>query len=109
MLAGLVLLTVVSAVYAGVRRRSRDVAVLRSLGANSGWLVRAGHWQAIAATVVPLALGVPLGVVAGRLAFRAYAENLGTLDDAAMPIVLIVLGVVVLVVIAAVERDPRRS
>ncbi len=79
------------------------------MGADGRWLVRAGHWQAIAATLVPVAIGVPLGIVAGRLVFRVYADNLGTLNDAAMPLAVIVLGVIALVAIAAVERHARRS
>ena len=85
-LALLALVVIGSAVYTAVRRRRHDVAVLRSMGADDRWLVRAGHWQAITATLVPVAIGIPLGVVAGRLVFRAYAENLGTLDDATWPL-----------------------
>ena len=98
-------LVIGSAVYTAVRRRRHDVAVLRSMGADGRWLVRAGHWQAIAATLVPVAIGVPLGIVAGRLVFRVYADNLGTLNDAAMPLIVIALGVIALVAIAAIDRD----
>ena len=114
LLALLALLVIGSTVYTAIRKRRHDVAVLRSMGADGQWLIRAGRWQAIAATLAPVAIGVPLGIVAGRLAFRAYADNLGTLNDAAMPLMLIVLGVVALCVIATVcatlaGRDARRT
>jgi hypothetical protein len=113
LLAVLAVLVVVSAASTAVRRRRHDVAVLRSMGADGRWLVRASGWQAIVTTLVPVAIGVPLGIVAGRLAFRTYADNLGTLNDASWPLAIIVLGVVALVVVAALSttvagRDARR-
>ena len=93
-LAVLAVIAIGSAVFTAVRRRRHDVTVLRSMGADDRWLVHAGHWQAIAATLVPVAIGVPLGIVAGRLVFRLYADNLGTLNDATWPFAAFVLGAV---------------
>jgi ABC-type antimicrobial peptide transport system permease subunit len=85
LLAVLVALLVTNIVYTGVRRRDTPVAVLRALGADRPWILRATLWQALAATIVPAAIGIPLGLVAGRQAFRLLAENLGTVSNAATP------------------------
>ena len=114
LLAILAFLVVLSAVYTGVRRRRHDVAVLRSMGADRRWLVRAAQWQAVVATLVPVAIGVPLGVLAGRLVFRAYADNLGTVNDAVLPAAAIVVGLGILIAVAAIAataagREARRT
>lgn len=61
MVALLAVLTVVHVMLTSVRNRRRDVAVLRALGADGPWVSRAVHWQATTFSLVPLAIGVPLG------------------------------------------------
>ncbi|HVE45617.1 MAG TPA: FtsX-like permease family protein [Acidimicrobiales bacterium] len=117
-LAGLVgalaVLTVVHVMVTSVRHRRRDVAVLRSLGADSRWISRVVHWQATTFSLVPLALGVPIGLVAGRLLFRTFADAVGTVPDASFPYALlavVTLGMVVLAnaVTVVPARRARRS
>ena len=65
LLAGVVgalaVLTVVHVMATSVHHRRRDVALLRSLGADRWWITRAVHWQATSFSLVPLVLGLPLG------------------------------------------------
>ena len=65
LLAVLAVLLVMSGAYTTVRHRNHEVAVLRSLGAERGWLVRVVNWLAVASTLVPAVIGVPLGFIAG--------------------------------------------
>src|SRR5207249_552311 len=52
-----------------LRRRRRDLAVLRTLGFTSGQLSQTVAWQATTLALVALVLGLPLGVAAGRWAW----------------------------------------
>jgi hypothetical protein len=113
LLAVLAVVLAVSGAYTAVRQRNHEVAVLRTLGAERGWLVRAVNWLAVTATLIPAVVGIPLGLIAGRLAFRAYANSLGAVNSAAAPVVVIAVGLGVLVLVAAVAatvagRSARR-
>ncbi|MCU1390518.1 MAG: hypothetical protein JWL72_3856 [Ilumatobacteraceae bacterium] len=112
LLGALAMLSVVHIMLTSLRRRRRDLAVLTALGADRGWLRRAVHWQASATIVLPIVIGVPLGIVAGRLVFSAFADSIGAADDASTPLLVLAamaIGLLVLANIAAVPSWPRRS
>jgi hypothetical protein len=94
-LAGLVallaMLTVVHVMLTSVRNRRRDVAVLRSLGADRRWVSRAVHWQATTFSLVPLAIGVPLGLSVGRGVFDGFVDRVGAVPDASFPFLLLTM------------------
>jgi len=102
LLAVLSVLLVMSGAYTAVRQRNHEVAVLRTLGAERTWLVRVVNWLATTSTLVPAVIGVPLGFLAGRLAFRTYADSLGAVNGAVTPGLIVALGLAVLVLLAAV-------
>lgn len=52
--------------------------------------------------LLPLAIGVPLGLIAGRTAFRAFADSISTVDDAAVPIAACLAGAAIGLVLANV-------
>jgi predicted lysophospholipase L1 biosynthesis ABC-type transport system permease subunit len=109
LVGALAVLTVVHVMVTSVHNRRRDVAVLRALGADGGWITRAVHWQATAFSLVPLALGVPVGLIVGRLVFETFANSIGTVPDASFPFVLLAGMFVGLVVLAnAVAEVPAR-
>jgi len=113
LVGALAVLTVVHVMATSVHNRRRDLAVLRSLGADGRWITRAVHWQATAFSLVPLALGVPVGLILGRLLFEAFANSVGTVPDASFPyavLVAVVAGFAVLanVVAAVPARRARR-
>ena len=89
LLGALAVLTVVHVMITSVHHRRRDVALLRSLGADGRWVKRAVHWQATSFSLVPLTLGVPLGLIAGRLVFGAFADSVGTVRSASFPYALL--------------------
>jgi hypothetical protein len=109
-LALLLVLTVAHGLLVSIRARRHDLAVLRALGADGGLVGRAVHWQATAVTVVPAALGVPIGIIVGRVIFVAFAENIGAIDEAAYPLLLVTATLLGLAVLAnAVALWPSRS
>ena len=54
-------------------------------------------WQALASILVPIVIGVPAGLLAGRTAFRVYADDLGAFNRAEIPAGALGLGAAVLV------------
>jgi hypothetical protein len=99
-LAALALLTVGHVMLTSMRSRRRDLAILRSLGADRSWITRAVHWQATVLTVLPVLVGIPLGIVIGRLVFVAFADSMGAVDDAAIPLLSIAVGAIAVVALA---------
>jgi hypothetical protein len=61
------------ALVTSVRRRSRDLAVLRAMGLTPGQCRRVVIVQSTLLGVVGLLIGVPLGLAVGRLTWRAVA------------------------------------
>ena len=99
-LAALALLTIGHVMLTSMRTRRRDLAILRSLGADRGWITRAVHWQATALTALPVAVGIPVGVVVGRIIFGAFADSMGAVRGAAIPLLTASVGAIVVVVVA---------
>jgi len=98
-----------SALVAGVRRRRHDLALLKSLGFTRGQLSSTIAWQATGIMAVAIVVGLPLGVIAGRLMWQRFATALDVLAEPAVP--LAAVGLVVLAsVIAAnvVSAFPAR-
>jgi hypothetical protein len=62
---------------AAIRRRRREVAVLKALGFSSGQARRAIAVQATVVTSLAALVGVPLGIAGGRWAWTAFAEGQG--------------------------------
>jgi predicted lysophospholipase L1 biosynthesis ABC-type transport system permease subunit len=112
-LAALALLTVSHAMVTSMRSRRRDLAILRSLGADRGWITRAVHWQASLLTALPVVIGIPVGLVVGRLVFAAFADSMGAVNDAAIPVAIVAIGSVAVVALAnaiagVISRTARR-
>jgi putative ABC transport system permease protein len=106
----LALLTIVHLLLTSVRRRHRDFAVLRSLGFTRRQVRSAVRWQAATLTGAALCLGVPAGIFCGRIAWRIFADQLGILPVAVVPLVaLAVLVPAALALAAAVAAVPGES
>jgi hypothetical protein len=85
LLAFLGLAAVSHALVTGVRRRRREFAVLKTLGFDRRQVRVNVAWQATTLAVVGLALGLPLGLVVGNLAWGVVAEGLGVSKITAIP------------------------
>jgi ABC-type lipoprotein release transport system permease subunit len=94
----------------GVRRRRRDLALLKTLGLLRPQLLRVVSWQASALATLALLAGLPLGVAAGRWAWALFAGGLGVPAEAAIPAtVILVIAVAVLLAANAVAFGPGRA
>jgi ABC-type lipoprotein release transport system permease subunit len=100
LLAVLAVLTISHTLLTTLRARRRDLAVFRALGAAPRFVSSVVHWQATLVTLVPALMGVPLGLVVGRVLFVALADEIGAVDTAAMPWRSIATVLVVVVVFA---------
>ena len=113
LLGVLALMTMLHALYVSIRNRRVDVAIMKSLGANRRWITRVVHSQATLLTVVPLVIGLPLGVLAGARLFHTFVDRIGALPDPTIPtvaLVAIAVGALVLANLAALlpARRARR-
>jgi ABC-type antimicrobial peptide transport system permease subunit len=82
-----------------VRRRRREVALLKTLGFTRGQLAAVVAWQSSVAVAVGVVVGVPVGVVFGRWLWELFAHNIDVVPSPTVPalsIVLIALGALVL-------------
>jgi hypothetical protein len=106
----LALLTIVHLLLTSVRRRRHDLAVLRAIGLTRRQVRAAVAWQAIVLTLVALAIGIPAGIVCGRLAWRIFADQLGILPVLHVPALsFAALAVVAVVLSATVAAVPGES
>lgn len=110
----IVVAVVVHALWSAVREHRRDLAVLGSIGFTRRQLSRVTSWQAAPLLVAILAVGVPVGIAAGRWVFSMFARSIGVVDTAASPPAMaagLVLGVVVATVLGtgAAARVARRA
>jgi ABC-type antimicrobial peptide transport system permease subunit len=113
LLGALAVLTVAHVMLTSMNNRRRDIAIVRCLGADRGWITRAVHWQATSFIVLPLVVGTPVGVVVGQLVFRSFADSVGAVNDASRPFLLvaaIIVGLALLANLAAAvpARRARR-
>jgi hypothetical protein len=105
-----VLLSLGVTLAAGVRRRRRDLALLKSLGFTRGQLSAAVGWQATITMLVGVALGVPLGSALGRWLWGRFARQLAVLARPSMPVGLLAgLGAGLLLLAVLVAVVPARA
>jgi putative ABC transport system permease protein len=81
-----------------VRRRRRDLAILQTLGFRRGQVAATVAWQALTLAGIALLIGVPLGILIGRLGWAAFAYRLGVVSEPVIsPLSLVVVPVTVVV------------
>jgi ABC-type lipoprotein release transport system permease subunit len=76
-----------------VRRRRHDLAVLRAIGLRPRQSAAAILWQAMTVALVALVLGIPLGVIVGRLSWRWVANSTPLLYVAPIAALAIVVAI----------------
>src|SRR6185437_13571933 len=85
---------------ASVRRRRRDLALLKTLGFTRRQLAATVAWQSTVVAVVGLIIGVPLGIAAGRWLWVLFAHQLSTVPEPVIPAASITLAAVAALVLA---------
>ena len=107
LLAALAVAIFAHVLLTSMRRRRRDIAILKALGFARGQVYAAVSWQATALAVVAFVVGVPLGVVAGRLAWTSFANALGATTNASVPVTALLLSLpIVLLAANAIAAVP---
>jgi hypothetical protein len=74
-----------------VRRRQRDLAILKTLGFVRRQVSSTVAWQATSFAVVALLVGLPVGVAGGRWAWSLVASNIGSVSPPLVPALAIAL------------------
>ncbi|HEV3268033.1 MAG TPA: FtsX-like permease family protein [Acidimicrobiales bacterium] len=95
---------------ASVRRRRRDLALLRTLGFTRRQLMAALAWQASVAAVIGVIVGIPLGAVLGRWLWTSFARTIFAVPEPTVPIVsVLVVALSALILANVVAALPGRS
>ena len=87
---GLGLVAVAHALVLAVRRRRRDLGVLRALGMRPAEASATVRWQALTIAVVAALVGIPVGLAGGRALWLAIAGPIHVLLDVDVPVPLVV-------------------
>jgi len=108
--------TLLHLLVVSVIRRRREMGLLKALGFVNGQIAATVFWQAATVALVGIVVGIPLGIVVGRLIWKAFATNLGAVPVPIVPagaIAALALGVFVganlLAVIPALASARKRA
>jgi ABC-type lipoprotein release transport system permease subunit len=80
-----------------VRRRRRELALLKAMGMTRGQVRAVIAWQTTLTLLIAVAVGGALGIAGGRLAWHAFAGSLGVVPVVQVPALVLVLGLAALV------------
>ena len=94
--------TLAHVLLTGVRRRRRDLAVLKTLGFTRSQVHGMVAWEATALAAAALLAGMPLGVIAGRWAWAVFADAAGVAGQATVDLPLVLLAIPVTLLLANV-------
>jgi predicted lysophospholipase L1 biosynthesis ABC-type transport system permease subunit len=100
LLTVLALLAVGHALVTAVRRRRRELALLKAIGFDRRQVRATVAWQATTLATVGLVVGIPIGLIVGRLVWQLVANGLGVSTSATTPtlaLLLVIPGVLALV------------
>jgi hypothetical protein len=92
--------TVGNTLVVSVRQRRRDLAILKTVGFVRRQVAGVVAWQASSIGVVALLIGLPVGVAAGRWAWDAVANGLGSSAPTIVPALALVAVVPCVLVVA---------
>ena len=76
---------------ASVRRRRRDLALLKALGFTQRQLAAVVAWQATVAAVIGLIIGVPVGALIGRELWTLFARSINVVPEPTVPVFSVIL------------------
>jgi hypothetical protein len=76
---------------ASVRRRRRDLALLKALGFTQRQLAASIAWQSTVAAVIGCVVGIPLGIVVGRQLWDLFAHSISAVPSPTVPALTVAL------------------
>jgi putative ABC transport system permease protein len=92
-----------------VRARRNDLAILKSLGFTRGQVSASVAWQATALAAVALAIGIPLGLIAGRWSWSSFQRSFGAVASPTVaPLAFTLLALSVLALANLIAAIPAR-
>jgi hypothetical protein len=100
LLAALAVATIAHLLVTSIRRRRRDLAVLKTMGFVRGQVSAAVAWQATTLVFIALLVGIPLGVAGGRWIWQEFADRIGIAPAPSVPLITLLLFIHVAVVVA---------
>ena len=92
-----------------VRRRRRDLAVLKTLGFIRRQISATVAWQATVLAALALLVGLPLGVAAGRWAWLLVNAGLGSAAGPVTPLLVLAVAPATVLVANLVAALPARA
>ena len=93
-----------------VRRRRCDLAILRTLGFVRGQVRMTVVWQATTIVLIALAIGLPLGAIAGRWAWGLFVDQLGYVRLSIVPLIAILLTIPAAIILSnIISSIPARA
>ena len=93
-----------------VRRRRRDLAMLKTLGFTRRQLAAVVAWQSTTTALVGVVVGIPLGIIIGRELWTLFARSINAVPDPTVPVLSVLfVGVGTLVFANLVAALPGRS
>jgi predicted lysophospholipase L1 biosynthesis ABC-type transport system permease subunit len=106
----LAIATVAHALVTTVRRWRHDLAVMRAIGFTRGQARIAIAWQSTLLAAAGVVVGVPLGIVGGRMVWRWLADSFPVVYVAPVAVIAIVAVVPVALIVAnALAAGPART
>lgn len=94
--------TLIHALITTVRRRRRDLALLRTLGFTGRQLLTTVAWQATVLVGFAALVAVPVGIVVGRWAWSIFASELRVVAQPIVPALALAGAVLAALVLAGV-------
>ncbi len=95
-----------------VRRRRRDLALLKALGFTRGQLSAVVAWQSTVSVAIGIVVGVPLGILIGRNTWDLFAHELFAIPEPTVPLLataFVALGALVLANLVAAIPGRRAA
>ena len=100
--------TLAHTLVSSVRKRRRDLAILKTLGFVRRQVSATVAWQATTIGVLALVFGVPLGIAAGRWGWNVFADQLGVLPEPVTPVLALLLVPAMIVFANLIAALPAR-
>jgi hypothetical protein len=95
---------------ASVRRRRRDLAIMKTLGFTRRMLAAAVAWQATIDGLIGAVIGIPLGILLGRELWTLFARDINAVPQPTVPtLALVIVGFGTLGVAVIAAMWPGRS
>jgi hypothetical protein len=99
-LATISIATLAHLLVSAIRRRRRELAILKTLGFVRGQVRSTVAWQATTLVLVALLVAVPIGIATGRWVWTLFADELGVVPQPRSPVIAVVLIVPLAVLVA---------